>query len=195
MNFHKDEINEILKELNLSEDIELSKIPEIDLYMDQVIQLFENNLENMKRNPEDKLLTKTMINNYAKDKILIPVKNKRYSKNHIILMIFIYSLKQGLSIGDIKVLFNPMVDKLSKDERGIDLPNIYERYLKLKEKQVKEEEAFLNSLLEEIHINKDEVTENYNDGYESILLTVLLLLNSSNTRKRLAEKIIDKYLL
>ncbi|MBD8047298.1 DUF1836 domain-containing protein, partial [Clostridium faecium] len=109
MDYKREDILKLLEELNLNEQIELKEIPSIDLYMDQVITLFENNLSHSKRYDEDKLLTKTMINNYTKDKLLIPAKKKKYSKNHIILMILIYNLKQNLSILDIKSLFNEMI--------------------------------------------------------------------------------------
>ncbi|EKY27960.1 hypothetical protein HMPREF0216_01071 [Clostridium celatum DSM 1785] len=60
------DINEILNGLILENNIKLDEIPEIDLYMDQVIQLFESKLSAQKRNEDEKILTKTMINNYAK---------------------------------------------------------------------------------------------------------------------------------
>ena len=92
------DIIEILNSLPLESNIKLDEVPEIDLYMDQVIQLFESKLSNQKRNDDEKILTKTMINNYAKGKLLLPIKNKKYSKEHIILMSLIYNLKGALSI-------------------------------------------------------------------------------------------------
>ena len=67
---------------NIVEDaqITLDDLPDIDLYMDQVIQIFENKLEKTKRNQDEKILTKTMINNYAKGKLFFPIKNKKYTK-------------------------------------------------------------------------------------------------------------------
>ena len=97
------DILEILNSLKLGSNIKLDEIPEIDLYMDQVIQLFESKLSEQKRNEDEKILTKTMINNYAKGKLLLPIKNKKYSKEHIILMSLIYNLKGALSINDIKL--------------------------------------------------------------------------------------------
>ena len=52
---------------------------------------------------DEKVLTKTMINNYAKGKLFIPIKNKKYSKQHIMLINLIYQLKGALSINDIKI--------------------------------------------------------------------------------------------
>ena len=57
------DIFEILNNLQLESNIKLDEIPEIDLYMDQVIQLFESKLSEQKRKEDEKILTKTMINN------------------------------------------------------------------------------------------------------------------------------------
>ena len=115
------DIIEILNNLSLESNIKLEEVPEIDLYMDQVIQLFESKLSNQKRNDEEKILTKTMINNYAKGKLLLPIKNKKYSKEHIILMSLIYNLKGALSINDIKLCLDEIINKgiIFKFSRGM----------------------------------------------------------------------------
>lgn len=193
MKFNKEELIEILNDLKLEEEIDLLDIPQLDLYMDQVIQLFENNLSHSKRNKEDKLLTKTMINNYTKDKLLMPVKNKKYTRNHVILMILIYNLKQSLSINDIKVLFNNIVSNLQQEENSqIDLIEFYNKFMKVRKEQIISEETFLNQMIckvEEVSSGGD------NKDYENILLAVLTLINSANIQRRVAEKIIDKYFM
>ena len=75
----KNELIEKFKELNLQNQLKLEEIPELDLYMDQVTQLFDSKFNDSKRNEEDKALTKTMVNNYAKGKLLMSIKNKKYS--------------------------------------------------------------------------------------------------------------------
>lgn len=191
MSFNKDEILSIFNSLNLQEDIKLTDIPHIHLYMDQVIQLFENNLSHSKRNKEDKLLTKTMINNYTKDKLLMPVKNKKYTREHIILMILVYHLKQGLSIGDIKVLFNNIVVASPEDKDNIaNLDSFYSLFLDLKNTELTREADYLHQLLDRV---QNITSEEQHSEYEKLLLTVLALINSSNIQKRMAEKIIDSY--
>lgn len=74
-------IEELVKRVNKINNIDLNDIPDIDLYMDQVIQLFDSKLEGLKRKEEDKILTKTMINNYVKGKLLMPVKKKSIVRN------------------------------------------------------------------------------------------------------------------
>lgn len=191
MNFDKDELLNILSELNLEEDIELFDIPQLDLYMDQVIQLFENNLTNSKRSDSDKLLTKTMINNYSKDKLLMPVKNKKYTKNHVILMILIYNLKQSLSIGDIKSLFNSLVLNLQDEKSSkIDLPQLYNKFLQLKKYQNLHEEVYIDNMVNKV---EEAFEGEYSKEHEKLILAVLALINSANIQRRIAEKVIDKY--
>jgi len=191
MEFNKENINTILDSLNLDENIDLINIPQIDLYMDQVIQLFESNLSGTKRNKEDKLLTKTMINNYSKDKILLPVKNKKYSRNHVILMILIYNLKQSLSISDIKGLFSNLVSDL-QDEKlcNINLPKLYEKFLEIKKEENIKSKDYIEEIIEKV---EETIDTGENEEYEKLLLTVFALINGANIQRRLAEKIIDNY--
>lgn len=191
MEFNSDLLIDLLNNLKLGEEIEYEEIPSIDLYMDQVITLFENNLSDNKRSEEDKILTKTMINNYAKDKLLMSIKNKKYSKEHIILMILIYNLKQSLSIADIKYLISPLVKDI-EDNKDIEVSKLYKNYLNIKaldieinEKLVKDKYEAIDSMVK----NEDEK----NKEYEVTLLTALSLINTANIQKRLAEKIIDEY--
>ena len=87
----------ITQSLNKS-DLKTQDIPELDLYMDQIMTLFENNLSDNKRFKDDKLLTKTMINNYSKAGVIKPVKGKKYTKEQIIGMLIIYNLKNTITI-------------------------------------------------------------------------------------------------
>lgn len=81
-----------------------SDIPAIELYMDQVLTLFDDGLSGGKRFPDDKLLTKTMINNYSKEHIIMPVKGKKYSREQLMQLLCIMGLKQALALGDVKKL-------------------------------------------------------------------------------------------
>ena len=63
----KDILNSILSSISRIDYIKPEEIPGIDLYMDQVTTFMEEHLRSSKRHSEDKILTKTMINNYAKN--------------------------------------------------------------------------------------------------------------------------------
>ena len=104
LKFNKEHLLNLIDEsLNLK-TIDISEIPDIDLYMDQVTTFMEDKLEKFKRTEEDKILTKTMINNYTKNEIIPSPKKKKYSKEHMMLLILTYHMKQTLSMGD-KVCF------------------------------------------------------------------------------------------
>ena len=78
-------LDKILKSLDKLEYIKSADIPNIDLYMDQVTTFMDTRLREGVRNPgEDKILTKTMINNYAKNDLLPPPVKKKYSKEHVL---------------------------------------------------------------------------------------------------------------
>ncbi|KGN02995.1 hypothetical protein Z969_03095 [Clostridium novyi A str. 4570] len=191
MELNNEYLNSFIENLHLEDNIKLSDIPDLDLYMDQVITLFDDKLSNLKRNEEDKILTKTMINNYTKAKILIPPVKKKYSKNHIILLILIYYLKQNLSINDISLLFKDVIKDLSDSENTtLNLKNLYESFLNIKKET---SEQFLNNINDKFKLIEKE-TQNEDDSNTELiqkLLLVLCVINEANTYKRLAENMID----
>ena len=118
-----DEIKAIADEMQQLDFIKPGDIPNIDLYMDQVTTFMEKHLEHNRRNEEDKIITKTMINNYTKNNLLPPPDKKRYSSEHIVLITYIYYLKTMLSINDIQTFLQPMIDKTynpGKDDISVD---------------------------------------------------------------------------
>ncbi|WP_099314238.1 DUF1836 domain-containing protein [Clostridium paraputrificum] len=183
-------IDEIIKKLALTERVEEKDIPEIDLYMDQVIQIFEQKLSNSKRKDSDKVLTKTMINNYAKAKLLMSIKNKKYSKEHLLLMSMIYDLKGSLSISDIKDLFDNIVKKYDEDKE-YDLRSLYKLYLDINNSNYEE---FLENIYKQIDCVKGIIadSEEFNE-YEEKLLFICSMVSMSNMYRRVAEAMIDEY--
>lgn len=133
----EDLINSILKSLDRIEYIKPEDIPNIDLYMDQVTTFMDKRLRTTTRNPEeDKILTKTMINNYAKNDLLPPPEKKKYSKEHMLLLIFIYYYKNILSINDIRTLFEPITAEFFGKKSGYRLEDIYTEVLSMEKEQV-----------------------------------------------------------
>ena len=105
----EDLINQVLEEI---ESFNIDDIPNIDLYMDQVTTYLNGKFNTSKRHDDDKLLTKTMINNYAKNNLLPSPVKKKYSKEHIYILTFIYYFKNILSIIYIQKMLNPLTEKL-----------------------------------------------------------------------------------
>ena len=132
----KDMINSILSSISRIDYIKPEDIPNIDLYMDQVTTLMEEQLAATKRYGDDKILTKTMINNYAKNKLLPSPEKKRYSKEHVLMLIFIYYFKNILSINDIQTLFTPIVQKYFKSMTEKDMTYIYNEVFSMEKDQI-----------------------------------------------------------
>ena len=124
MKNNSERLSDILSWLDSISYIKTEKIPEVDLYMDQVTSFMEEHLKKTKRSPEDKALTKTMINNYAKNRLLPAPVRKKYSKEHILLLLFIYYYKNLLSIGDIEQLFRPVTEQHFHIDSGLNLSDL-----------------------------------------------------------------------
>ena len=127
----------IMDSMDRIEYIKAEDIPDIDLYMDQVTTFMDSRLKNTTRHPdEDKVLTKTMINNYAKNDLLPPPIKKKYSKEHMLLLIFIYYYKGLLSINDIQTLLSPITKDFFGKEGQMDLAAVYEEIFRLEKPEV-----------------------------------------------------------
>lgn len=151
------DIETIVDEIMKKNDITPSDVPKIDLYMDQVLSLFD---EFFPYNDQESEITKTMINNYTKNGIIKPAIKKKYDREHIFMMIVVCMLKRSLSLGEIKTLIDgvkldedmksdnkskPSREKIKKDEKKISnaekqvrvdqklvIEDIYEHFLENK---------------------------------------------------------------
>ena len=132
MNYHDYKDPDLFMEQMMSlKHLSSLEIPNIDLYMDQVTTFMDTHLGGSKRHPDDKVLTKTMINNYAKNNLLPSPKKKRYSKDHLLLLIFIYYFKNILSINDIDKVLRPVIEKYFQGEPGHDISYIYDEVFRM----------------------------------------------------------------
>ena len=114
-------LNSILGELSSLSYVHPGDVPNIDLYMDQVTTFMDEQLASTKRYPDDKILTKTMINNYTKNNLLPPPVKKKYSREHLLLLVFIYYFKNILSIKDIETILAPLTEKYFPDGSSFEL--------------------------------------------------------------------------
>lgn len=148
-----DLLNSILESLSRIDHIKAEDIPNIDLYMDQVTTFMDSRLRSSVRYPsEDKILTKTMINNYAKNDLLPAPVKKKYSKEHVLLLIFIYYYKGVMSINDIQTLLRPITDKYFQNDKDFKLEDIYNEVFTM-------EKAQIENLKEDV-IHKYKLAEN-----------------------------------
>ena len=118
-------VKEALKKLVKLNYIKPGDVPNINLYMDQVTTFMDEHLQDCKRKPDDKILTKTMINNYTKNNLLPAPIKKKYSKDHLYILAFIYYFKSILSINDIKTILDPITEQFFDKEKYSELDIIY----------------------------------------------------------------------
>lgn len=193
-----DEIKKQIRDAIQMDYIIPEDIPDIQLYMDQVTTFMEQNLSNNKRTEEDKILTKTMINNYTKNHLLPPPEKKKYSKEHIILMIYTYYLKNFLSIGDIQTLLTPMIDTYfgHSDHSSVDLYSIYSDVVELAQQQYQFDKKNIFETYELVH---KKLTDGHPDTpmdenmeYLHDFTFVAMLSFDIYLKTKLVEKIIDE---
>lgn len=183
-------ITGFIEEIQSLPPMEVSDIPNIDLYMDQATTFMDAALAGFKRQAEDKILTKTMINNYAKAKIFPPPIKKKYTKNHIMLLIIIYHLKTVLSIQDISNLLKPITDELNANNKSKLLEQVYQCFVDLQ----KQQNNLISSLPETSSaILSESIITQFEDDKIKLILVVLMLSIKANTEKRLSERILDSF--
>lgn len=186
----QDFLNSIIASLSRIDYIRPDSIPNIELYMDQVTTFMDNQLAQSKRHDDDKILTKTMINNYAKNNLLPPPVKKKYSKEHVLMLIFIYYFKNILSISDIQSILNPLTEKYFASDANLNLTDIYEEVFSLENDEVK-------------NMMKD-ITQKFNTSFETFadapekdqeflhtFSFICMLSFDVFVKKMLIEKIID----
>lgn len=186
-----DLLNSILSSLDRIEYIKAEDIPDIDLYMDQVTTFMESHLRNSTRNPsEDKILTKTMINNYAKNNLLPPPVKKKYSKEHVLLLIFIYYYKGILSISDIQGLLEPITNNFFAKDSEFGLAEIYEEVFGLERKQADTLKADIVDKFKAAEGTFKDAPEEHKEFLQLFSLICMLSFDVY-VKKLLIEKMID----
>lgn len=186
-------LSSILDSLSRIKYIRPENMPDIKLYMDQVTTFMEEELHVTKRNEDDKILTKTMVNNYVKNNLLPPPEKKKYSKEHLLTLIFIYYFKNALSIQDIQSILNPITEKYWHAKSSPSLEEIYSMVFSLEEPEVV---RLKETIQKEFIISREAVStmEDLNEEESDFLqkFVFICLLNFDvYVKKLLMEKIID----
>ena len=175
-------IQNILDQTNKTLDeckIELAAIPNINLYMEQVLTFLNDELDQYKRDSKDKIYTKSMINNYVKSHVLSKPDNKKYTPNHVIELLLIFYLKQTLSLDDIQVLLEYSLE-------NNNLKEIYSSYLK----HTTDESLNINEEINN-YINKLQNDGALKNDETKALVLIGILTAKANAYKMFSEKLID----
>ena len=187
-------LNSILSEMDSILKIKSDEIPNIDLYMDQVLSFLDDKLNYTRRNSadgEEKIFTKTMINNYAKNDLLPPPVKKKYSKEHMMTLIFIYYFKNFLSINDVQTLINPLCEGYFNGNGEIKLSEIYDSILEKGDERI----GLLSKDIKDKYLASME-TFFFFVGEEGEYLRLFLLISLMSydvfIKKMLIEQLIDE---
>ncbi len=188
----KNLLNSIMESFDRISYVKASDIPNIDLYMDQVTTFMDKNFRKTTRYPgDDKVMTKTMINNYAKNDLLPPPVRKKYSREHILILIFIYYYKGFLSISDIQTLLGPITDKFFHKGEEFDIQSVYEEVFQIGYGQVE-------ALKQQVMAEYDRAMGTFEDAPEEnreflkLFSFICFLSFDVYMKKQLIEKLIDE---
>lgn len=183
-------LGSILKNMALMDHIRPSEIPNIDLYMDQVTSFMNDHLQNSRRFEDDKILTKTMINNYAKNKLLPPPIKKRYSKEHLFVLVFIYYMKGFFSLSDIQTILKLVTDRFAESDESLSIEDIYAEVHRLGSEHISD---ISHDIMNSFHTAANSL-EGY-DGEDRDTLQLFnffcLLCFDIYLRKQIIERLID----
>lgn len=191
----EESIIDILKKLNEIDYIDPDEIPNIDLYMDQVTTFMDEHLAACRRTDDDKILTKTMINNYTKNDFLPPPVKKKYSKEHMYLLIFLYYFKNVLSINDIQKIFKPLTEMFySNKSEHVSMEEIYRAIFRMERIQT---DNLTKDILRRYKSSQNlfpEVTDEAEADFLSRFAVICLLSFDAYMKKQIVERLIDETL-
>ncbi len=188
-----DLLSSIMESLDRIRYVDLNDIPNIDLYMDQVTTFMDEKLQSTTRNPgEDKILTKTMINNYAKNDLLPPPVKKKYSKEHMMILIMIYYFKGILSFNDIQEILSPITEHYFDKKDGFNLDDIYREVFEFEDIQREALKADITSKVEHAQgMFADAPKED--EAFFTMFSLIIQLGFDVYLKRLLIEKLIDSY--
>ena len=185
-------LNELIEILDKLAYVKSDEIPNIDLYMDQVLSFVNEKTRYLTRNPEeDKIFTKTMINNYAKTKILPAPVKKKYSKDHILLLLLIYYFKGVLSVGDTGELLGKITKKYFGNQGDMAFEDIYEEVFKLEAGEI---EFLKKDIAEKFQIAEGTFEDAPEESREFFKTFAFICLLSYDVfmKKLMIEKLVDE---
>ena len=187
-----DILNSILESLDHVDYIGPEEIPNIDLYMDQVTTFMDEHFSSTRRYSEDKILTKTMINNYTKNNLLPPSVKKKYSREHMLLLILIYYFKNILSIRDIETVLKPLREKYFSGENAVLLTDLYKEICEMEKTRIEPMKASVREAYEKSQSAFADIEDKNAQDELKLFAFIYSLSFDVYLKKMMIEKIIDK---
>ena len=182
-----DRITDFVENVLDAELLRVENIPKIDLYMEQMISFLEEEIGGMLRRSDESVFTKTMVNNYTKFGILPRPDKKKYNRRHMIYLIYIFLLKQTLSIQDVKLFFS-LLDEGEDGEK--ELEELYPVFRDMIGEFKSDISEFIGDQREKI---KSRLAEK---GIESEKVNAMMFISTmayeANVYKMICERLLDE---
>ena len=168
-----------------------NSVPEIDLYIDQMVSCLNAELSLYAKNGEGPI-TKGIVSNYTKHKMIPGPEGKRYTKDHCIFMLLVYYLKGCFSMDQVQRLMKPILSNYdSAWDDNVDMQAYYKEILAAVRKS---EEDFSEQLQARILANKKFLADRgSDDDISELILLITMLIMRSNEERYMAEKLLDEY--
>ena len=153
------------------EKLQEIQLPDIDLYMDQVLTILESQMDSYKLHDDEKVMTKTMINNYVKSRLIEKPVKKKYGKEQLMQLIMIYHMKNIMNFADLEVFFQRVI---KEDQKGIGL--LYEDFVQIHD-----------NMLDDFISKEKQLSElEGNDKIKELLKIII----TADLNKRVAERVL-----
>jgi len=178
------DLREWLIDMPGSDLSEWDRLPDIGLYMDQILTLMDRQLAFYRRDAGDKILTQPMINNYTKDGLLPRATDKKYSQGHLALLSILCSLKPVLSISDLSVL-------LENAQIGSDEEQLYRYFLGVQQEAIEKCRSEILPFIDDMISKKSVTAEQKDADRRELARTALCLAVDARVRVMLTQKILD----
>jgi hypothetical protein len=169
--------------------------PDMEIYMDQAETFLNRELAIYKKSEKDKVITKTMIGNYVKHNMLPRPVNKKYSKDHMILLTLIFYLKGTFQMEEIEKIVKPLIENYNSEfDEKIDMTALYNGILAVQEKEQELLAQSINGMIEESKHQLKE-TELSDDDMLELFMLIVNLSMKADAQKFLAHKLLQEYIM
>lgn len=170
------------------------EMPEVELYMDQVVSLLNKELAVYKEKEQD-VFTKSMVSNYVKHKVLPKPENKKYNKEHMVILNMIFQLKSIFQMDEMKVLFKSFVENHESIlEEQYDMEGLYDSLLRSQDKEILQMTNQIHEDIEYVKAVMEEMGTSDDDAHE-IMGVILILAIQSNAYRLMARKLLNEYFI
>ncbi|WP_130863185.1 DUF1836 domain-containing protein [Bacilliculturomica massiliensis] len=186
-------VKKIMEEYVKKGTIPVGAFPDMELYMDQTVLFMNRKLDIYRKDPKEPVITKTMIGNYAKHDLIPRPVNKRYTRDHLLLLTLIFHLKGTFQMQEIELLMKPLIDNYNSafDEK-FDFGQIYEGVMDV---FAEEREKLADQVDGQIGRIKDMLglDEFADDDTTELFMLIASLALQADARKYLAQKLLAEY--